>query len=260
MMLKIRDEQVKSFEKAALRAFEDEMVRHFRDFASKRSEVVGEAGMRRGIQLGIEQARGYGLTNRGPVRFYLECLLMFGAAFDIDPLLPWAHAILTDSAMPDQMERADRLFERAMAYLDRVFGPNDAYQIEALRRISGAQIEDYPDRASDPEDFALRALKEVYPQKCEESGDEALRGLIRRGIELAWHHGGPTELGVALFIALPFALGHGFAADPFFPWIAETLEDPRITDPAKRIVRLHTRAKTYLTAALDYFDRRASHV
>src|SRR4029450_5072165 len=141
-MLEIRSEQMTAFEQAALIAFEDEMVEHLKNFSPQHCEVMGESRVRSVIQLGMARARTYGFTNRGPARFYLEMMFMFGTDFDSDPLLPWVLTILNDPATPDQMVRADRLYEGLMDYAEKVAGPNNQYIKEALRRASVQRFED----------------------------------------------------------------------------------------------------------------------
>ena len=88
-MLEIREEQMAVFDQAARKSFEDEMVQHLAEFVPKQCEVIGEQQVRKVIQLGIERARIYSLTIRGPVRFYIELMFVFGSDFDTDPLLSW---------------------------------------------------------------------------------------------------------------------------------------------------------------------------
>jgi hypothetical protein len=63
-------------------------------------------------------------------------------------------------------------------------------------------------------------------------------------------------VGAALFIALPWAVGHGFDHDPLFPGTSGGLNDPRVRDPARRVERFDTRAKLDLGAALADLERR----
>lgn len=95
-MLIIRKETMEVFEEALLRNFEDEMVQHIKQFTPRHSEIIGEQCVRQVAKMGIERARQYGLTNRGPVRFYIELMFMLGSNFDTDPQYPWAGEILND--------------------------------------------------------------------------------------------------------------------------------------------------------------------
>jgi hypothetical protein len=121
-MLEIREEQMAVFDQAARKSFEDEMVQHLAEFVPKQCEVIGEQQVRKVIQLGVERARIYSLTNRGPVRFYIELMFVFGSDFDTDPLLSWAAEILGD-VLTNQMAKAGRLYEKTNDYLEKVSGP-----------------------------------------------------------------------------------------------------------------------------------------
>ena len=152
------------------------------------------------------------------------------------------------------MDRAEVLYDEMTAYLDEVAGPDDAYAIEALRRIDRARPEDFPVSSPDFEDIALRGLNDIDSRKCENLGEPALRALIGRGMEMAKQYSAFNDQGVALFIASLFILGHGFDHDPIFPWISGALNDSREADPSRRVERLHVRMKTCLGETLAYLE------
>jgi hypothetical protein len=58
-------------------------------------------------------------------------------------------------------------------------------------------------------------------------------------------------------IVLILAFGHGCVTDPLYPWIARTLNDEAIADPAACAKRLENKALTWLDHVLAYFDKRA---
>src|SRR5258708_1898210 len=105
---------MEAFRTMAEYAFETEMVVHLAEFSPLLSKTAGEEQMRKTIRLGIAQASSHGLTNRGPVRLYLELMLLFGSHFDTDPQYPWATAILKNLSAGDQMQRAEILFQKTL--------------------------------------------------------------------------------------------------------------------------------------------------
>ena len=254
--LKIRDEQMKVFEQAALRSFEDEMVKHIKQFAIKHSEIIGDQGVREVVRMGIERAKKHGLTNRGPVRFYIELMFMLGSDFDTDPQYPWAGEILNDPGIVDQMERADRLYDKAMNYVEKVAGPEYKYEEEALRRVTQMRFEDLPDSDEKFASDIIGHLKRIYPQKIEYVGELALNILIQQGNELAKSHAISTTAGAALIVGLMFAFGHGCFTDPQFPWIAGTLSNTSVIDLNKKVERLYSRMMTFLDNALPLIEKR----
>ncbi len=250
-MLKISKKQMKIFSQAALRNFENNMIRHLREFTPKHSRALGDDGVRNVVRLGIERAETYGLTDRGPLRFYIELMFMLGSYFDTDYQYPWAATILTDPEIGDEVARANRLFEKAMDYVEKVAGPNREYARESLIRASQQSYKDFQEVQGGREADILSRFKMNFPQKCEYVGDPALRSLIQRGTELALDFSVSTEGGASIFVWLTFMLGQGFAKDPLYPWCEMTLDNEKISDPGKRVERLYSKFITYITKALE---------
>lgn len=246
----IRFKQIESLRDGALANFEDQMVEHLFKFAPRHSEVVGNECVRKTVQRGIERATQYGFTNRGPVRFYLELVSMFGMDFDTDPQYPWAAQTLRSLDIPDQMQRADRLYEASSEYLEKAAGPENQFAIAALRRAAAVRWEELTAPGSATGPAILRRFQAVYPEKFAYVGAPAFVPLVRTAEQAAGPHGLGTAAGRALFAGLMFTLGHGFVSDPQFPWIAATLHKEAVTDSDKRAERLFSRMKTYLDAVL----------
>jgi len=254
-MLQIRAQQMTAFEQAALRRFEDDMVAHLAKFAPKHCEVIGESAVRQAIRLGMERAGKYGLTNRGPVRFFIELMFMFGSDFDTDPQLMWAIEVLNDPKLLDQMIKGDRLYENAMDYVEVVAGTNYAYAKEALRKASRVTFEELPAPGVRFEDAVLAQLREIHPQKVEYLGEGRTRTLIAYGRMLPAKLALAPERGAALCVGAMFAFGHGFGNDPLLPWICRTITNPAITDASTRTKRVHSKMMTYLDRVLANQDR-----
>lgn len=254
-MLVIRESQMKTFEKAAQRAFEDEMVAHLAEFSPPLFKVIGEAQMRKTVRFGIDRADSHGFTFRGPIRLYLELMLLFGSYFDTDPQYPWAAETLTNQDSGPQMQRAEQLYERTLDYREKVAGPDDAYTLRALRNISILARQPLELSSDDFFPAMRREIARVYPQKAAYVGDEGIEVLIRKGIDGARRQRFSTIRGVTLVIVLMLAFGHGCGADPLYPWIAKTLRDEVITDPDARAQHLEKKALIWLEHVLAYFDK-----
>jgi hypothetical protein len=252
--MKIRKQQVEALERAALRAFEDEMVVHLGRFSPPLFKATGEDAIREAIRLGIERAGGYGLTLRGPVRLYLELMLLFGSRFDTDPQYPWAAGILIDRDSGPQMQRADLLYERTMDYRKEVAGPEDAFALEALAKIRALAREPLRLSAGDLVAAMRREIAAVYPQKAAHVGADGIDALIREGIDEARRHRFEADRAVALVVVLMLAFGHGCSEDPLYPWIGRTLKIEAITDPEARARRLESKALTWLDHVLAHFE------
>ena len=246
-MLVIRKEQITVLEEYSQKGFERELAAHITEFAPRHCAAIGNDAVREFARQAIERAEKHGFTNRGPVRFYAEMMCLFGSDFDTDGQLPWVQEVLQNEMLGEQTERADALFDRMQEYDKAVTGPEKKYYLKALENLSKIKFEDYDLKRLDDE--VKRGLERIYPQKCQDLGIDGLNALIARGKHLAEESSVTSERGVALFIALAFILGHGFRNDPFFPWIANTMDKDK-GDPNEKAERVFNKMKLYLDEAL----------
>jgi hypothetical protein len=246
-ILKIRNEQMEVFEQAAARNFEDRMIKHLEQSFPRHCDVLGETKIRDIIRYGWDRAKSYGLTSERGVRLYISLMFMLGSGFDADPQLPWAAEILNDRAIQDQTERTDRLYNKAMDYLNRVAGLGNQHIDEALRKIHQQGIAALSQSAArEFVNYMVMQLNQIFPQKYEYLGEDRARHLILLGIKSAKGYGITTEHGFAIYIVLMFMLGSGVDADPQFAWIAAILKDEAITDETQRVYQLYEQAMAYL--------------
>jgi 3-methyladenine DNA glycosylase AlkC len=246
-MLTIRAEQTTVFQAAAVRNFEDRMLAHLQEFAPKHSRVLTRDEMREVIRHGMNRAERHGFTSERSVRIYTQLMLMLGSSFDSDPQLPWATEILNDSTETAEVARIDRLQNRAWKYVDEVlpdFGSTESEEgprsfIQQLRQLRRERNENLLPAAMPK--FCERAIAELMqtlPRKCELLGEQSLRLLIDRAVELARSYDIFTERGSAFFVAGMFMLGSGFDQDPQLPWVRKILKDRSISDQNERVNRL----------------------
>ena len=252
-MITIRPEQMEAFHELALSNFEREMFVHLRGFSPLVVETAGEDQTRRAIHRGAKAAAGYGFTLRGPVRLYLELMILFGSSFDHDPQYPWIAEVLTSSGA-SEMQRADQLFRETRRYQHDVGGPGDAYTLAALKRLASRIGQPFIAPAEELVSAVLHEVTEVYPQKATYVGEEGLTALIVSAREAAAKHGFFAVREVGVVASLMFAFGRGCIDDPLYPWIARTLKDDRLVDPADRASRLERRARIWLEHALAHLQ------
>jgi hypothetical protein len=242
-MLTIRTEQFEVFERAARQRFEDEMVAHSKDFSPRLCAVIGEDQLRVALRAAIARAEGFGFSNRGPIRLFIELTFLHGSGFYSDPQYPGMAKTLSASA--DQMERAEQMHLVSLEYLEQVAGPGNANVRKALAQL--LTFARSPLRFSGPfEEAMLDVLIGIFPQKAAYVGEARLRALIAEAIKHGREQRFSTARHGALLVALMFAFGHACTDDPLYPWIARTLNDDRIADPAARAARLEKKAITWL--------------
>jgi hypothetical protein len=113
-MLKILKEQADAFSAAAVRDFENRMVKHLRRFFRADCRILGEEGVRETIRHGVLRAAGYGIVSEHDVALYLNLMMALGRDFDRDPRLPWARAVLVDTSLPEPSRRMARLYRKTV--------------------------------------------------------------------------------------------------------------------------------------------------
>jgi hypothetical protein len=250
----IRLEQMRVFEQAARRQFEEEMIAHSKDFTPHLCEIIGEEQLRLAIHSSIKRAESYGFSNRGPVRLFIEMMFLCGSAFDTDPQYATVGNVLRASA--DQMQRAQEIHEGFLDYLEKVSGPGAVNVHLALNKLLNFATSPMP-FSSDLETNMRKEIHRVFPQKAAWVGEAALRALIDEGVAEARHYGFATVRQQALLITLKFGFGHGCTNDLLYPWISRTLQDERIRNPDARAVRLERKAITWLEHVVARNERRS---
>jgi hypothetical protein len=253
-LLIIRQEQIKVFEESGWKLFEDELLDHFKVFAQKLFEMRGEQIFRQVIRLGIERAKSYGLTLRGPIRFYIELMFSLGCDFDSDPQLPWVSGILNAEKYAHEKARSDALYEATSDYFDRVFGPQNAYTVDALKSLCNSGIDALLFSTPDIEDSLLLTFNQYYPQKYTMVGERALLQIIREASSQARAFNVPTPQAQTVLAILMFVFGFGVACDPLYPWIGQTLSgsDEQFAEGSVR--RLASKSNVYVQATLEHLS------
>jgi len=249
-MLTLTAAQWTQLARAALGRFESEMVAHCHVFSPRLSSLLGDDTLRAVVAGAVQRAAKHGLTHRGPLRLWVELTLLFGSEFDTDPQYPWVARTLAVHAPQFQMQRAERVYEQTIHYLDTVVGPDDKLARQSLERMAMMADAAWWQAASGESVHPLHLAALIYPEKAKHVGDDALLALARAAVEEARAHGLDTRRHALLMCVLMFAFGHGCTRDPLYPWIANTLRADRGSDPQARALALERKAVIWLKRVL----------
>jgi len=249
-MLTIRKDQVKVFEEQKLITFVDEMVKHISEFTPEQFKIIKEPDIRKIIALGIKRADNYGLTFRGPVRFYLEMMFMVGSDFDTDPQYYWIREILVNNHEKNQMKRADLLYDKVIGFLDKMMGENYEYEIGALKKFVKIPFDDFQAfNHEEPVKFVVK-LKEIFPEKVKLINERAFLQLHEHALTVARKYGIADDGGIAISFSLMFTFGHGCYTDLQYPWIANTLNGSAGISAVEINHRLYAKMMIFFEQAL----------
>jgi hypothetical protein len=256
-MLHLLRKQLEAFGLLARQDFVEEMIEHLRGFAPDHAKSLGTTALRQIVETGLDRARHYGFTQRGPVQFYIELMFHLGSDFDADPQYPWAGAVLNRpwSSGESQVRRASELFHFTNRCLDDIAGPGHRYAFGALRRALSVGLDFAPDPAGDVADQIHEHFRYLAPEKCDVVGREGLDLLVRHAMSEARARDAETPADHALIAVLTFGMGHACLTDPQFPWIGLTFEK-RASLEQGAFQSLRRRSLIYLKHSLDNMMRR----
>jgi len=247
----IRAAQIKVFEDAAFEDFVAELCLHCKEYSPDLINILSDEQLDAAVRKGIDRAKVYGFTNRGPIRFFIEMMIAFGSGFDSDPQYPWAAETLAKHEETEQMALSEKLYEAAIPSFEKVFGEDALHSNNALRAMMNKMKTGLNFKRENFKEEMLRLLKEIYPIKCKEVGDDNLRKLIRDGIARGTErYNFRNARSMALMILMKFGLGHNFDTDPFHPWISSTLKREFQNSPDELAEELEKRALPWFDAVL----------
>ena len=236
----IRPEQMAVFNAYAERAFENEMVEHLKSHAPWIVRFLDDRVLQRIVHTDIRRARGYDLTRRWPISLFLELSLTLGCGFDTDPQLRWASEALSGSATSTDMLRAQRLYEGAVAYSEKVIGEDYRYLDNALQKLTRIDLASAPEEALAPE-TTLSLLADIYPEKFSFVGETVARALVLSAAAEADSVFLPKPFGTAVVAGMKFVFGHRICDDPYYPAVSAVVHHS--LPGADRLTQLLSRAR-----------------
>ncbi len=173
-------------------------------------------------------------------------MVSLGAAFAFDRQLPWNRGGSNGLPLAERAGPAQARFDGAMQYIDSIAGKENEHLVRAMVRIRNFDMAEAPDSSDGQLPRKICAqLEKFYPEKYADEGDALNLRLATDWITEAAAldlSGGPGSL---LYSALCFMLGSGCAADPLFPWLVDTVQDPSASD-SEKVARLHRLALEHI--------------
>ncbi len=197
--------------------FIDQLVPYFQAKDPFHTQAIGEKGLRQVIQLGIDNARQYGLTRESPVRLYVHLMLYLGSHFDTDPLLPWVHkALTTHQSSKTQSERTNTLRRHFLTYVEKTCGSQGEH-LQNFMRACEAQMKNPVGILTN--DQIISFIQHHYPKKYTNIGEDLLRKLIIHSQNLCDQHRLSKKPSCLILVCLRLIYGTEVMNDPLFLWI-----------------------------------------
>lgn len=258
MAIKIKEKQLKKLEPYALDNYISELVVHCDECYPYLRKTMEESRLRQVLKDCVEKAEQSGFTQRGPVQFYIDMMIAFGAGFETDPQYPWIQKALADNKHLSQIEQSSRLHRLTSDYFDQILGPQSQHFFEAAEKIEQLNVEELHVYKTGFSSYMLKIMQECYPQKYETSGAPALAVLIEQAEQKALQSYGIDQARpTGVIVLLMYLLGHQFDHDPFYSWArlektSSYVDYTLVVDNAMVMARkLASRGKIWLRAAVE---------
>lgn len=100
--------------------FDRQMIERMRENHPEKVAYLGEPALRGLIRRAIKEAKKHAVLNDMGVSLFVDLMFTVGHGFVGDPKYPWVAKTLTNRAITDPDERAQRLYSKSMIYLDHV--------------------------------------------------------------------------------------------------------------------------------------------
>lgn len=117
-----------------------------------------------------------GYTQRGPVRLYIDMMIVFGANFERDPLFQWLK--MEERKTLPQIERSVHLYTLLNDYIVKIYGENGCFFKESIEMLKGFSAKDFSVKLSFSNAELHELLMGIYPQRYEFAGYNAVNDLI----------------------------------------------------------------------------------
>ena len=140
--------------------------------------ILGDPQTRRVVNLAAERAAVHGFYSTAQVSSWVTLMVYFGSYFDEDPQVPWAAAILRESAGASREDVLERLYSKSGDVLTEIVGEGGEYYRRALVWARAQSFETIS--AGDGSGSGVQQwLRKAYGRKYDALPDESLAGLLR---------------------------------------------------------------------------------
>ncbi|MGE3181757.1 MAG: hypothetical protein AB7N71_09010 [Phycisphaerae bacterium] len=209
--------------KYALEQYVERSAEQLKQYFEGPTTAVGDAALRNMIHLGVDRAKKHDIIGECNVVLYTSLMLLFGSYFDEDGQYAWAAKTLADKSLKDEAARAETLYDRGVAFFQRVAGDRAEELAKSLVRTRKILTEEL---AGEPETPIRNQIARICPPKSNEIGEAGMETVLRNGREIAKEYEMSGRREQTIITCLAYGLGAGFHRDPLHPWAAEALQAP----------------------------------
>lgn len=174
--MEFSDSQVDVLKKISFESYIGELTEHCGVIFPELISLNRKEDFRSCIQLGITLARKAGYTQRGPIRLYIDMMIILGMNFECDPLFHWLKT--EEQKVLSQIERSIMCCGLLDDYLARVYGVNGCFFKKSLEKFKDYSVKFLPEKIGSSNAELHELLRDIYPQRYDFAGYDAVNDLI----------------------------------------------------------------------------------
>ncbi|HDS9666665.1 TPA: hypothetical protein QH882_003833 [Klebsiella variicola] len=174
--MEFSDNQVNMLKKVSAENYISEIIEHCEIMFPLLIPLQKKDDFRSCIQQSIVFAKKAGYTQRGPVRLYIDMMIILGSDFGREPLFQ-SLKIKYQKDLP-QIERSLSLYTLLNDYIAKVYGEDGCFFKKSFEIFKGFSAEDFTVKISSSNAGLHELLRGVYPQRYDFAGYNAVNDLI----------------------------------------------------------------------------------
>lgn len=167
------------------------------------------------IEQGIILANKSGYTQRGPVRLYLDMLIIFGVDFEQDSLFQWLKIEREDVS---QIEKSISLYTFLNKYFDDVYGENSVFFKDSLEKFLTLNVKDLYISIGGDNKALHEFLQNIYQQRYDFYGPDFINNLIASSEQYCKRYGLIEDSYKSYLILIMFLFGRSLDQDLLRRW------------------------------------------
>ncbi|ATZ10347.1 hypothetical protein [Erwinia amylovora] len=211
--MEFSNSQVDVLKKLSFANYLNEIMQHYEIMFPLLIPLLKKECFRSFVEQGIVLAKESGYTQRGPVRLYLDMMIIFGSHFEQDPL--FKKLKVEEDKNVSQIEKSVTLYTLLGKYLKTVYGLSGLYFKESIRVFQRLNIKTLPVGINVSNNELHELLRGIYPQRYDFATSDSIDELITLSDEYCRRHGLKNQNNKSYLILVMFLFGCSFGQGSF---------------------------------------------
>lgn len=176
-MIEFNEEQNELLKSLSFKNYISEVVLHCKVMYPKLVPLQGRESFSLNIEKSIALAKNAGFTQRGPVRLYIDMMILLGFNFEQDP--QYQRAKFNDmNNTSSQLEKSVMMYNVLEKYIDAIYGESNSFFEQSLVRLRNLDISNISDDNKNYRSNTHELLSYIHPQRYCLLGEGSVDNLI----------------------------------------------------------------------------------